>query len=233
MAQQKATDSVASERARAVNVQAGDVRLDGRLAVPPRARGLVILIHGAGMTREAPSFRATAQALFRTGFATLLLDLLTPEETAQDAWSEHLSFDVGFRAKRLEGAARWALANPETQALRIGCLGMGTGGAVALLVAAAQPEVVHAVVSLGGRPDLAGTALARVKAPTLFVIGSLDLPVIALNEEAFRLLTAPKELKLVQEANHLFEAPGTLEAADRLACDWFERYLALGGGGMA
>lgn len=225
MAQQKATSDVASERT--VRVPADKVSLTGWLAVPERARGLVLLIHGANP--QLASFLACGAALRASGFATLRLDLLTPEESQQDAWSEHLSFDVGFRAKRLAGVLRWVATNAETQHLRLGFLGVGTGAAVVLLVAADQPEQAHAVVSMAGRPDLAGTALTRVRAPSLLVMGSLDLPLIALNEEAFRMLSGPKELKLVQNANHAFEAPGTLAEAGRLAAEWFERYVAAGG----
>ena len=211
---------------RAVRVSAGDVGLEGDLVIPAGARGIVVFAHGSGSSRHSPRNRHVAGVLQAGGLATLLVDLLTPEEEAIDLRTAHLRFDIGLLAGRLVGASDWLSAQPATRDLRIGYFGASTGGGAALVAAAARPEAVHAVVSRGGRPDLAGAALPRVLAPTLLIVGERDVPVIAMNEEALARLESVKRLEIVPNATHLFEEPGALEEVARLARDWFERYLA-------
>lgn len=198
----------------------GRVRLPGDLCLPEAPKGLVIFAHGSGSSRLSPRNRAVADFLCQGGLATLLFDLLTEAE----ALDRRNVFDIGFLAGRLQEAIRWARANPDTAALPIGLFGASTGGGAALVVAALEPEVA-AVVSRGGRPDLADGYLPRVKAPTLLIVGGADTPVIGLNEAAKRAMTAPVELVLVPGATHLFEEPGTLEEVMRLARDWFARHF--------
>jgi dienelactone hydrolase len=164
--------------------------------------------------------------LRQAGLATLLLDLLTREEEVVDRRTGHLRFDIGLLAERLSFAADWLSKNPHTQDLRIGYFGASTGAGAALVAAAERPSRVGAVVSRGGRPDLAGDALSRVQAPTLLVVGGKDVPVIAMNEEALGMLRAEKRLEIVPGATHLFEEPGALEEVSRLAAGWFVRHLA-------
>jgi dienelactone hydrolase len=214
-----------------VEVPAGRVTLAGNLTVPAAARGVVLFAHGSGSSRHSPRNRYVAQALNEAGLATLLLDLLTADEEAIDAYSGHYRFDIDLLAQRLTGAADWLSREAETAELPLGCFGASTGAAAALITAAERPKLVRGVVSRGGRPDLAGAALARVQAPTLLLVGGNDVPVIALNRQAFdQLRTARKELVIVPGATHLFEEPGALEEVARLAANWFTRYLAgLGG----
>jgi dienelactone hydrolase len=161
--------------------------------------------------------------------ATLLIDLLAPAEAAVDAQSAHLRFDIGLLTERLIGATDWLAQQPDTRALRIGYFGASTGAAAALVAAAARPALVGAVVSRGGRPDLAGPALARVQAPTLLIVGGDDVPVIEMNQAALAHLRCEKRLVIIPGATHLFEEPGALTEVARLACEWFERYLASAG----
>lgn len=189
------------------------------------AGGIVIFAHGSGSSRFSPRNRAVARALNRAGLATLLIDLLTAGEEAEDAYNAALRFDIPLLAGRLQGAAEWVAQQPETAGLRIGYFGASTGAAAALVAAADKPERIAAVVSRGGRPDLAGEALARVRAPTLLIVGSLDTQVIRLNRVARAYLHTACELELVPGATHLFEEPGTLEQVSELACRWFRRYL--------
>lgn len=212
---------------RLVRVQAGTGRLEGDLVAPAGARGVVLFAHGSGSSRHSPRNRYVAGVLQQSGLATLLIDLLTPEEEAIDARTAHLRFDIGLLAERLVGAINWLTLEPGTAALPIGCFGASTGAGAALVAAAVRPDDVAAVVSRGGRPDLAGEALGRVHAPTLLIVGGADVPVIRLNRQALEQLTAPeKELVIVPGATHLFEEPGTLEEVARLAADWFTRHLA-------
>lgn len=198
----------------------------GALAVPAAAKGVVLFAHGSGSSRHSPRNRFVADVLQQAGLATLLMDLLTPEEEDVDQYTRHLRFDIGLLAERLIGAVDWLARQPLTRNLPIGLFGASTGAAAALQAAAARPDLARAVVSRGGRPDLAGDALEQVTAPTLLIVGANDTAVIPLNEIAMQRLRAPAEIVLVPGATHLFEEPGTLAAASHLARDWFLRYLA-------
>jgi putative phosphoribosyl transferase len=211
---------------RLIHVTAGPVMLEGALDIPAGARGIVLFAHGSGSSRFSPRNRAVAQTLFAAGLATLLIDLLTPDEEAIDLRTRHLRFDIALLAERLIGATDWLTQTPATRELRIGYFGASTGAAAALVAAAERPAAVGAVVSRGGRPDLAGAALARVRAPTLLIVGGNDLPVIAMNEAALAQLGGAQQLVIIPGATHLFEERGALEAVARLACQWFHRYLA-------
>jgi putative phosphoribosyl transferase len=211
---------------RPVRISAGPVELEGNLSVPEGARGVVLFAHGSGSGRHSPRNRQVARALREAGLATLLIDLLTPEEEEADLRTGHLRFDIGLLAQRLAGATDWLAQNPDTRDLRIGYFGASTGAGAALVAAADLPEAVGTVVSRGGRPDLAGDALPLVKAPTLLIVGGDDVPVIGMNEEAFAQIPAEKRLEIVPGATHLFEEPGALEEVARLAADWFTRHLA-------
>jgi pimeloyl-ACP methyl ester carboxylesterase len=211
----------------AVRVAAGRATLEGNLNIPAEARGVVLFAHGSGSSRHSSRNRFVARALREAGLATLLLDLLTAEEESVDVYTGHLRFDIGLLADRLTGATRWLTRQAATAELPVGYFGASTGGGAALVAAAARPEMVEAVVSRGGRPDLAGEALPRVQAPTLLIVGGHDFPVIDLNRQAFRRLgAAEKELVIVPGATHLFEEAGALEEVARLAADWFTRHLA-------
>jgi dienelactone hydrolase len=210
---------------REVRVSAGPVTLAGNLGVPDDARGIVLFAHGSGSGRHSPRNRYVARTLREAGLATLLIDLLTPEEEEVDLKTRHLRFDIGLLAERLAGATHWLAQNPDTQYLRVGYFGASTGAGAALVAAAEQPGDVGAVVSRGGRPDLAGENLSRVRAPTLLIVGENDLPVIDMNQEALAQLRVEKKLEIVPGATHLFEEPGTLEEVARLAAEWFVRYL--------
>jgi putative phosphoribosyl transferase len=219
------TETEANREERLVRVAAGLVTVVGNLVVPERALGVVLFAHGSGSSRKSPRNRYVAQELADRGLATLLLDLLTPEEEAVDFETAHLRFDIGLLAHRLADATEWLIEQPSTRNLRIGYFGASTGAAAALVAAALRPASIGAVVSRGGRPDLAGDALPRVRAPTLLIVGADDLPVIDLNQEAFARLTCEKRLEVVPGATHLFEEPGALETVARLAGDWFLRHL--------
>lgn len=207
-----------------VSIAAGAVSLEGILEVPARARGVVVFSHGSGSGRHSPRNRYVAGELEKAGFGTLLLDLLTVEE--DEDYDNR--FDIPLLTERLGDAVGFVERNARTRDLPVGLFGASTGAASALRVAAAMPRTVRAVVSRGGRPDLAGrTALRAVRAPTLLVVGAQDPGVIELNESARDALQAcTSELVLVPRATHLFEEPGTLEAVARLAADWFARHLA-------
>jgi putative phosphoribosyl transferase len=209
-----------------VRVVAGRVTLEGTLATPPDARGVVLFAHGSGSSRHSPRNRFVAEALREGGLATLLVDLLTGEEEAVDIQTRHLRFDIGLLAERLVGAIDWLGDQAETRNLRVGLFGASTGGGAALVTAAERPERVGAVVSRGGRPDLAGDALPLVRSPTLLIVGEWDAPVIELNERARAQMRTEVRLEIVPRATHLFEEPGALEEVARLARDWFVRYLA-------
>jgi putative phosphoribosyl transferase len=210
---------------RRVRVSAGPVELEGDLGSPENARGVVLFAHGSGSGRYSPRNRHVARALQRAGLATLLIDLLTPDEERVDLRSGHLRFDIGLLAERLAGATEWLIDIPDTRHLRIGYFGASTGAGAALVAAAERPRDVGAIVSRGGRPDLAGDALPLVEAPTLLIVGGNDAPVIGMNEEALARLRAEKKLEIVAGATHLFEEPGALEEVARLAAGWFGRYL--------
>ena len=199
--------------------------LAGDLRVPPSATGIVLFAHGSGSSRFSSRNRFVARLLEQAGFATLLLDLLTPEEEQADLPTGHFRFDIELLAGRLVQATEWLTADPETRALPIGYFGASTGAAAALVAAATLPEKINAVVSRGGRPDLAAQKLAHVQAPTLLIVGSRDEPVLRLNEDALTHLNSVKKLEIVPRATHLFEEPGALEEVARLASGWFEQYL--------
>jgi dienelactone hydrolase len=210
---------------REVRVAAGAATLEGNLGVPEGAVGVVLFAHGSGSGRHSPRNRYVAEALRRAGLATLLVDLLTEEEEEEDLRTRRLRFDIGLLADRLAGATDWLVENSETQDLRVGYFGASTGAGAALVAAAKRPEAVGAVVSRGGRPDLAGEALPRVATPTLLIVGGQDEPVIDMNREAMAQIRAEKELEVVTGATHLFEEPETLEEVARLAAGWFTQHL--------
>jgi len=211
-----------------VSIASGGVLLDGELSVPRGARGVVLFAHGSGSSRHSPRNQYVARVIREAGIGTLLFDLLTRAEETVDLYKRHLRFDIGLLAHRLADATRWleketqeitAQAQPEH--LRPGYFGASTGGSAALVAAAQLGETVGAVVSRGGRPDLAGPALLQVKAATLLIVGGRDEPVIRLNEAAYAQLRGEKALKIVPGATHLFEEPGALEEVARLASEWF------------
>ena len=209
----------------AVKVAAERVTLDGDLVVPAGARGVVAFAHGSGSSRHSSRNRYVASVLQEAGLATLLMDLLTSQEEIVDQRTAHLRFDIDLLAERLAGAIDWLAGRSATAGLGVGLFGASTGGGAALVAAAQRPDAVAAVVSRGGRPDLAGDALPLVQAPTLLLVGGRDEPVIKLNEWALARLQCRKELHIVPGATHLFEEPGTLEEVARLARDWFVQHL--------
>ncbi|MGQ0713924.1 MAG: dienelactone hydrolase family protein [Gemmatimonadaceae bacterium] len=210
---------------RDVMVSSEAATLRGLLGIPANARGVVLFAHGSGSGRLSSRNNAVARSLQDEGLATLLIDLLTEEEERADARTGHLRFDIAFLAQRLIAATLWLGQSSETKALEVGYFGASTGAAAALVAAAELRNHVDAVVSRGGRPDLAGDALAEVKAPTLLIVGSRDVPVIPLNRDAFAQLRCEKKLEIVPGASHLFEEPGTLEEVSRLAAAWFTAHL--------
>jgi dienelactone hydrolase len=212
--------------ARAVRITVGAVTLDGDLVVPPGARGIVLFAHGSGSSRKSPRNRRVAGQLQEAGLATLLFDLLTQDEERRDAVTAELRFNIELLADRLARATDWVASQPSLRELPVGYFGASTGGGAALVAAALRPHAVHAIVSRGGRPDLAGEYLPLVKAPTLLIVGGRDTPVIEMNRAAFdQLRLVQKQLVLVPGATHLFEEPGTLDRVANLASAWFVRYL--------
>ncbi len=215
-----------SAASRPVRLQADQVTLDGDLTLPEAAGGVVLFAHGSGSSRHSPRNRFVAHALQQACVGTLLFDLLTVEEETVDLYTAHLRFDIGLLAARLTDATAWLRAQPETAALPVGYFGASTGAGAALVAAAQHPHDVAAIVSRGGRPDLAGDYLPLVQAPTLLIVGGRDVPVIGMNRTALEQLRTPeKELIIVPGATHLFEEPGTLDEVARLAADWFARHL--------
>jgi dienelactone hydrolase len=208
-----------------VRLAAGQDVIEGDLSLPAGAGAVVLFAHGSGSSRHSPRNRAVAATLRRAGLGTLLIDLLTPAEERADMARGHLRFDIGFLGRRLLGALDWLAGAPATRQLGIGLFGASTGAAAALVAAAERPASVGAVVSRGGRPDLAGDALAGVRAPTLLIVGGEDHTVIDLNRAAYALLRSEKELVIVPGATHLFEEPGAIEEVARLAAAWFSRHL--------
>lgn len=207
---------------RKVTISVNDrVRLDGDLTLPEEARGLVIFAHGSGSSRLSPRNRFVANGLAARGLGTLLFDLLTPDEAADRA----NVFDIPLLAQRVQVAVRWAKADADVQGLDIGLFGASTGAAAALVAAAGMPDAVAAVVSRGGRPDLAGDALETVRAPTLLIVGGADYGVIELNEDAYARLACEARLEIVPGATHLFEEPGTLEQVIEHTGTWFCDHL--------
>lgn len=213
---------------RQLRLRAGPVELDGDLAVPADATGVVLFAHGSGSSRHSPRNRQVAAALHRAGLATLLLDLLTAAEDELDRVTAELRFDVAMLAERLVAAVDLLASDAATGALPLGAFGASTGAGAALVAAAERPEAVAAVVSRGGRPDLAGPALALVRAPTLLIVGGQDREVLELNRAALARLPASSRLEVVPGATHLFEEPGALDRVARLAAAWFTHHLAAG-----
>ncbi|MDE1829958.1 MAG: dienelactone hydrolase family protein [Thaumarchaeota archaeon] len=208
-----------------ISVKAGQVTLEGNISIPEGAVGIVLFAHGSGSSRMSPRNHFVAEELNKEGIATLLFDLLTPEEEEVDLQTAHLRFNITLLAKRLADTTDWILKNPELSHLKIGYFGASTGGGAALVAASEKPKVVKAVVSRGGRPDLASENLTRVKCPTLLIVGGYDEPVIELNKQALSLLKSEKKLVIIPGATHLFEEKGKLEEVARYACDWFLKYL--------
>jgi pimeloyl-ACP methyl ester carboxylesterase len=212
-------DTVTTETPLAIDVDG--VTLQGDLALPGGATGLVVFAHGSGSSRHSPRNRHVAGQLQSGGLGTLLFDLLTLREEAIDERTAELRFDIELLARRLVAVTDWLALDDRTKGLSIGYFGASTGAAAALIAAAERPDVVRAVVSRGGRPDLAARALARVRAATLLIVGGYDHPVIEMNEEAFNALRCVRRMEIVPGATHLFEEPGTLDEVARLARDWF------------
>jgi putative phosphoribosyl transferase len=208
-----------------VQVPAGSVTLEGNLTLPEQSRAIVLFAHGSGSSRHSPRNRYVARVLNEAKLATLLIDLLTLHEEVIDARTAQLRFDIDLLAERLVDATDWLSQFPDTKHLRIGYFGASTGAAAALAAAAIRPDAVGAIVSRGGRPDLAGVALSHVRAPTLLIVGENDDQVIQLNREALEQLRCEKRLIIVPGATHLFEEPGALDEVARLARDWFHRHL--------
>ena len=209
---------------RAIKVSVGAVTLDGYLHIPPQARGIVVFAHGSGSGRNSPRNRYVARVLNDAGLATLLFDLLTAKEEVEDELTTRLRFDIPLLASRLVGVTDWIAKNSSTKDFEVGYFGASTGAAVAIVAAAERPKV-RAIVSRGGRPDLAKSALLLVKAPTLLIVGGEDDMVIGLNQRAYDQIKAEKKLVVIPGATHLFEEPGTLEEVARLASDWFVKHF--------
>ena len=214
-----------STEAAPVAVPAGGVTLEADLSLPAGARSVVAFAHGSGSSRHSPRNRMVAEVLWQAGMATLLLDLLTREEEAEDIRTGHLRFDIGLLADRLVAAVDWLGRETGMRELAVGLFGASTGAAAALMAAASRPQRVEAVVSRGGRPDLAGAALGQVVAPTLLIVGEADTPVIVMNRDAMESMSCHRELEIVPRASHLFEEPGALERVAELARDWFRAHL--------
>jgi len=218
-------DSRSTAVTRPVVVRAGDVALQGDLGLPAKPLGLILFAHGSGSSRHSARNQYVARVLERHAFATLLIDLLTQDEEAVDRQTAHLRFDIPLLANRLVAIVDWFGRTPELAHLPVGLFGASTGGGAALVAAARRPRV-GAVVSRGGRPDLAGSALALVKAPTLLLVGERDTPVVAMNRDAAAQMRGEVSIEIVPGATHLFEEPGALERVAALAADWFTHYLA-------
>lgn len=210
---------------RIVMVPVGAVTLEGNLTVPEGAKGVVLFAHGSGSSRHSPRNRHVADVLREGGLATLLIDLLSVSEEEVDIYTRHLRFDIPMLADRLVSAIEWLRRQAETERLKIGLFGASTGAGAALAAAAARPDAVGAVVSRGGRPDLAADALEHVKAPTLMIVGSRDTEVLELNRRALDRMNCETRLEVIKGASHLFEEPGTLDQVARLARDWCARHL--------
>lgn len=208
-----------------IKIPLKEATLTGNLIIPKDARGLVVFAHGSGSSRHSPRNQMVAKHLREGGLGTLLIDLLTPEEEKVDDQTRELRFNISFLARRLSGITDWLRKEPKTQKLKIGYFGSSTGAAAAL-VAAAERNDIDAVVSRGGRPDLAGKALPKVKAPTLLLVGGEDWGVIELNQNALELLQTTKQIMIVPGATHLFEEPGALEDVANFAEKWFSQYLS-------
>jgi dienelactone hydrolase len=225
LAKKTVAQQTAPHRQLPVVIPADGVSLSGDLTLPQDAPGVVVFAHGSGSGRFSPRNRAVAEALARAGLGTLLMDLLTEHEEAVDLRTRRLRFDIGLLGRRVVATVDWLASAPSTRQLPVGCFGASTGAAAALIAAAERPARVGAVVSRGGRPDLAGEALRRVRAPTLLIVGGNDPEVLRLNEEALAALPGEARLEVLPGAGHLFEQPGELERVSLLARDWFLRHL--------
>jgi len=208
-----------------VEIPVGHFWLTGHLIVPAGATGVVVFAHGSGSSRNSPRDQFVAGVLRKARVGSLLFDLLTPEEELIDAQTAQLRFDIGLLAHRLIAATNWVMNDPRIKQRAIGYFGASTGASAALVASAELGDKIKAVVSRGGRPDLAGSALPLITAPTLLVVGELDYPVIAINRDALSQLRCEKNLQIVPGATHLFDEPGTLEAVSRLAADWFTKHF--------
>jgi dienelactone hydrolase len=209
-----------------VSIPIGQQRLGGELILPGDLTAVVLFAHGSGSSRHSPRNQYVAQVLHEAGLGTLLFDLLTEEEEREEYYTRHLRFNIDLLAQRLVSATEWLETQDLPAPSRIGYFGSSTGAAAALVAAAQQSDRVGAVVSRGGRPDLAAAVLERVLAPTLLIVGGDDVPVIELNEEAYAQLRCKKELRLIPDATHLFEEPGALEKVAQLASEWFTKHLS-------
>ncbi|MGA3059075.1 MAG: dienelactone hydrolase family protein [Candidatus Bathyarchaeia archaeon] len=209
----------------AVRIPVGSVIVEGNLTVPSNARGVVLFAHGSGSSRFSPRNQYVAKIFNAQSIGTLLFDLLTNEEDQEDTITLEYRFNINLLAQRLIGATEWLKKDSQTKHCSFGYFGASTGAGAALIAAAKLPNDIAAVVSRGGRPDLAGNYLSRVKAPTLLLVGGLDTEVIKLNRQAMEQMSAEKKLVIIPGATHLFEEPGKLEDVAKLAADWFLRYL--------
>ena len=212
-------------REREISLEMNSIKLKGSLVVPDRAKGIVIFAHGSGSSRFSLRNRHVAQLLQELRLATLLIDLLTTAEEKIDRHTKQFRFNIGLLAERLVDSTKWLQQNPSTKNLKIGYFGASTGSTAALIAAADFPEAVGAIVSRGGRPDLAGSAVTRVKAPTLLIVGEKDLLVKEINRQAFDRLSAEKEMVIIPEATHLFVEPGAFDEVGKSAGEWFSRFL--------
>jgi dienelactone hydrolase len=219
-------ETLETVRAREVRIRTGSDYINADLAVPPHARGIVVFAHGSGSSRFSPRNRGVAAVLQRSGFATLLADLLTPEEDVRDELTSEVRFDVALLGRRVADITDWLAEQPETRGLPVGYFGASTGAAAALIAAAERPHRVRAVVSRGGRPDLAGPAAANVRAPTLLIVGERDSTVVALNRGVLPHLPTGSAIEIVPGATHLFPEPFALQVVTRLATAWFANHLS-------
>lgn len=208
-----------------VSVTTGSVRLEGNLTIPEKAKGVVLLAHGSGSSKNSTRHRCVSQMLRQARLGTLLIDLLTLEEEEIDQKTREFRFDLGLLTERIVGATDWLLTDLATQNLKIGYFGANTVAGAALLAATERPEVVGAIVSRGGRPELAGSALSRIRAATLLIVGEKDTAIIESNRKALAGLHTEKRLEIVPRATHLFEEPGMLEEVARLTSQWFQQHL--------
>ena len=215
----------AARKENGVRIPVDEATIEGNLMVPSGAKGVVLFAHGSGSGRFSPRNQYVAKALNNAGIATFLIDLLTKEEEEVDVYTAQFRFDIDLLAHRLVGATEWLKTNPATRKLALGYFGASTGAAAALIAAAKLPKDIKAVVSRGGRPDLALDYIPKVKAPTLFIVGGNDSVVIDLNKKAMKSFSAEKKLEIVSGASHLFEEPGKLEEVAKLASSWFSKYL--------
>jgi dienelactone hydrolase len=208
-----------------ISIAVSGTSLSGDLVVPKMATGIVLFAHGSGSSRHSPRNKFVAKVLQSAGLATLLIDLLSETEEQIDARTAALRFDIEALSNRLVEIIDWLVINPQTEGLKIGLFGASTGAAAAIVAATRREKWINAVVSRGGRPDLANTALSELDTPTLLIVGSDDFQVLELNQQALALIQCQKQLSVVRGATHLFEEPGTLEDAARLAQEWFSKYL--------